>query len=159
MLSLPLLDYYSVKTTPMWYEIYQEILVFDSKITSNSLLNRTELASLPSALSHMQVVVYNNFLYVLGGCTTQCAHGESAVNSVLRYDPRFDTWFQVCPMINKRAYFFAGVLNDRIYTVGGKWSPGFGWISLPPTLTNLSTKLRNCTLVVFSNGCEWGTTW
>lgn len=104
--------------------LHDEILVFDSKITSNSLLNRTELASLPSALSHMQVVVYNNFLYVLGGCTTQCAHGESAVNSVLRYDPRFNTWFQVCSMINKRAYFFAGVLNDRIYTVGGKFKDG-----------------------------------
>ncbi|XP_033735642.1 kelch-like protein 13 [Pecten maximus] len=104
--------------------LHDEILVFDSKITSNSLLNRTEIASLPSALSHMQVVVFNNFLYVLGGCTTQCAHGESAVNSVLRYDPRFDNWFQVCPMINKRAYFFSGALHNRIYAVGGKFKDG-----------------------------------
>lgn len=104
--------------------LHDEILVFDSKITANSLLNRQEIASLPSALSHMQVVVFNNFLYVLGGCTTQCAHGESAVNSVLRYDPRFDTWHQVCPMINKRAYFFAGALNNKIYAVGGKFKDG-----------------------------------
>ncbi|XP_046571173.1 LOW QUALITY PROTEIN: kelch-like protein 9 [Haliotis rubra] len=104
--------------------LHDEILVFDSKITSNSLLNRQEIATLPSALSHMQVVVYNNFLYVLGGCTTQCAHGESAVNSVLRYDPRFDSWFQVCPMLNKRAYFFAGALNNKIYSVGGKFKDG-----------------------------------
>jgi kelch-like protein 9/13 len=104
--------------------LHDEILVFDSKITSNSLLNRTEIASLPSALSHMQVVVFNNFLYVLGGCTTQCAHGESAVNSVLRYDPRFDSWYQVCPMINKRAYFFAGHLHNKVYSVGGKFKDG-----------------------------------
>lgn len=104
--------------------LHDEIFVFDSKITSNSLLNRSEIASLPSALSHMQVVVYNNFLYVLGGCTTQCAHGESAVNSVMRYDPRFDSWFQVSPMLHKRAYFFAGALNNRIYAVGGKFKDG-----------------------------------
>lgn len=104
--------------------LHDEILVFDSKITANSLLNRSEVATLPSALSHMQVVVFNNFLYVLGGCTTQCAHGESAVNSVLRYDPRFDAWFQVASMMNKRAYFFAGVLNNKIYAVGGKFKDG-----------------------------------
>ncbi|CAG5126307.1 unnamed protein product [Candidula unifasciata] len=104
--------------------LHDELLVFDSKITSSSLLNRQEIATLPSALSHMQVLVYNNFLYVLGGCTTQCAHGESAVNSVLRYDSRFDTWFQVCPMLNKRAYFFAGALNNKIYSVGGKFKDG-----------------------------------
>lgn len=104
--------------------LHDEIVVFDSKITSNSLLNRTEIASLPSALSHMQVVVFNNFLYILGGCTTQCAHGESAVNSVLRYDPRFDSWFQVCPMMNKRAYFFAGGLGKKVYAVGGKFKDG-----------------------------------
>lgn len=104
--------------------LHDEILVFDSRITANSLLNRSEITTLPSALSHMQVVVFNNFLYVLGGCTTQCAHGESAVNSVLRYDPRFNTWFQVASMLNKRAYFFAGALNNKIYSVGGKFKDG-----------------------------------
>lgn len=104
--------------------LHDSILVFESKISSSSLLNRLDIAFLPSALSHMQVVVFNNFLYVLGGCTTQCAHGESAVNSVLRYDPRFDSWFQVSSMIHKRAYFFAGVLQKKIYSVGGKYKDG-----------------------------------
>ena len=104
--------------------LHDEVFVFDEKITPNSLLNRKEIATLPNALSHMQVVVFNNFLYVLGGCTTQCAHGESAVNSVLRFDPRFSQWFQVAPMVNKRAYFFAGVLKNRVYAVGGKFKEG-----------------------------------
>lgn len=101
---------------------------------------RIELASLPNALSHMQsVVVGTNFLYVLGGCTSQCAHGESAVSSVHRYDPRLNTWITVKPMQAKRAYFYACVLDVKseasetisgdlvrsntkqfIYAIGGK---------------------------------------
>ena len=104
--------------------LHDELFVFDSKITANSLINRKEVATLPNALSHMQVVVFNNFLYVLGGCTTQCAHGESAVNSVLRYDSRFDMWYQVAPMMNKRAYFFAGALEGKVYAAGGKFKEG-----------------------------------
>ena len=104
--------------------LHDEVCIFDSNISSNSLLNRKETTTLPNALSHMQIVVFNNFLYVLGGCTTQCAHGESAVNSVVRYDPRFGIWHQMAPMLNKRAYFFAGVLNNRIYAVGGKNKEG-----------------------------------
>ena len=104
--------------------LHDEVLVFESKITANSLLNRRTIASLPNSLSHMQVVVFSDFLYVLGGCTTQCAHGESAVNSVLRYDPRFNLWHQVASMRNKRAYFFAGVLGNKVYAIGGKYKDG-----------------------------------
>lgn len=104
--------------------LHDEVFMFEDKVTANSLLNRKEVIALPNALSHMQVVVFNNFLYVLGGCTTQCAHGESAVNSVIRYDPRFNLWHQVAPMINKRAYFFAGMLKERIYAIGGKFKEG-----------------------------------
>ena len=87
----------------------------------------------------MQTVVLNsNFLYVIGGCTSQCAHGESAVNSVHRYDPRLNTWINVKSMLTKRSYFYACVVNvsekadgfsnaDRkgnekqfIYAIGGK---------------------------------------
>ena len=104
--------------------LHDEVFKFEEQITTSTLLNRKEVISLPNALSHMQVVVFNNFLYVLGGCTTQCAHGESAVNSVIRYDPRFNIWHQVTAMVNKRAYFFAGVLNGKIYAIGGKFKEG-----------------------------------
>lgn len=60
----------------------------------------------------MQTVVLNsNFLYVIGGCTSQCAHGESAVNSVHRYDPRLNTWINVKSMLTKRSYFYACVVD------------------------------------------------
>jgi len=71
---------------------------------------------------------------VLGGCTSQCAHGESAVDAVHRYDPRLNTWLKVKSMLTKRAYFYACALNVRsgngleapdktqqfIYAIGGK---------------------------------------
>ena len=104
--------------------LHDEVIVFDRNVSAGTLVNRKELTCLPNALSHMQVVAFNNFLYVLGGCTTQCAHGESAVNWVLRYDPRFNQWYQVTPMIYKRAYFFAGVLKNKIYSIGGKFKEG-----------------------------------
>ena len=72
----------------------------------------------------LQVVVFGGFLYVLGGCATQCAHGESAVNMVHRYDPRFNSWYQVAPMLSRRAYFFAGVVGNHLYAIGGKFKDG-----------------------------------
>lgn len=86
----------------------------------------------------MQTVVVNsNFLFVIGGCTSQCAHGESAVSSVHRYDPRLNTWINVKSMLSKRSYFYACVVNvaekvenssnkrkanekQFIYAIGGK---------------------------------------
>jgi kelch-like protein 9/13 len=55
-----------------------------------------------------------------GGCSTQCAQGESAVNNVYRYDPRFNTWFQVASMTDRRSYFFACALDKQVYAIGGK---------------------------------------
>ena len=110
--------------------LHDEVYVFtsvgdsDFGTTMMAVPCRRHLAYLPNALSHMQVVVFSNFLYILGGCTTQCAHGESAVNKVLRYDPRFNTWLQVAPLRCKRAYFFAGVVGGKMYAVGGKYREG-----------------------------------
>lgn len=104
--------------------VYNSVASSDFGTTMMATPCRRHLATLPNALSHMQVVVFSNFLYILGGCTTQCAHGESAVNLVLRYDPRFNTWLQVAPLRCKRAYFFAGVVGPKIYAVGGKYREG-----------------------------------
>ena len=87
--------------------LHDNVLVHEGRFGPHSIPTSRELTSLPTALSHMQALEFNNFLYVLGGCTTQCAHGESAVNSVMRYDPRSNSWLQCAPMLNKRAYFFA----------------------------------------------------
>lgn len=53
-------------------------------------------------------------LYVLGGFCR-----ASAMNCVWRYDPIFNAWSEVCPMSISRAYCKTGVLNNKLYVVGG----------------------------------------
>jgi len=85
----------------------------------------THLTKLPNALSHMQCVVSErNFLYVLGGCVSQCAMGESATSSVHRFDPRLSAWLNVECMSERRAYFYACAMNKFIYAFGGKNKEG-----------------------------------
>ncbi|PAA82356.1 hypothetical protein BOX15_Mlig034024g1 [Macrostomum lignano] len=95
---------------------------------SSSTIRRHTLASLPTPVSHAQCVVLNNFLYVLGGCVTQCAHAESAVNAVSRFDLRFNAWYQCAPMLQRRAYFAAGIVmvnrRPRIMVVAGRRKEG-----------------------------------
>ncbi len=97
--------------------LHNKCYILNDYIASSSFQHqdadhRIEIAHLPNSLSHMQtVVVSSNFLYVLGGCTSQCAHGESAVNTVHRYDPRLNSWIIVKSMETKRAYFYACVLS------------------------------------------------
>ena len=59
--------------------------------------------------------MFGGFLYVLGGCTS----GDSVVDTVQRYDPRFNSWYQVATMLVPRFCFFAGVVGNRLYAVGG----------------------------------------
>jgi hypothetical protein len=93
---------------------------FINIIDNTQTIKKYYLTSLPSVLSHMQCVVLANFLYVIGGCTTQCSHGESAVNIVHRYDPCFGVWIQLSSMIERRAYFYTCTLNSKIYSIGGR---------------------------------------
>ncbi len=103
----------------------------------------TVLTNLPNNLSHMQcVIVANNYLYVVGGCVSQCAHGESASSVVYKYDPRFSAWKMVKSMHDKRSYFYAcsiiqsenkckinnkrkiNLNNEYIYAIGGRNKEG-----------------------------------
>ncbi|CBI20047.3 unnamed protein product, partial [Vitis vinifera] len=53
-------------------------------------------------------------LYVLGGFSR-----ASALTSVWRYDPVQNGWSEVSPMSIGRAYCKTGVLNNKLYVVGG----------------------------------------
>ena len=118
---------------------HDEATTKTSSKSSSTNIRRMSLTSLPNMLSHMQcVVVESNFLYVIGGCTSQCAHGESAINTMYRYDPRLNTWINVSSMVDKRAYFYACKLDvklscnsedstpvkEYIYAIGGKNKDG-----------------------------------
>lgn len=80
--------------------------------SANTTVQRTRVGTLPLSLSHMQAVVVDNFLYVLGGCISQCAHGESAVSNTFRFDPRLAKWTSIAPMLERRAYFYACSLKS-----------------------------------------------
>ncbi|GFP98674.1 F-box/kelch-repeat protein at1g22040 [Phtheirospermum japonicum] len=56
----------------------------------------------------------NGCLYVIGGFCR-----ASAMKTVWRYDPIVNSWSEVAPMSVGRAYCKTGVLNDKLYVVGG----------------------------------------
>lgn len=53
-------------------------------------------------------------IYAIGGFCK-----ASAMNCVFRYDPILNTWNEVNPMSVGRAYSKTGVLNEKLYVVGG----------------------------------------
>ena len=61
------------------------------------------------------VAVLNNFLYVLGGQNHFEERGKTAVATVARYDPRFNTWMKIASMNERRAGFHVSIFipNSR----------------------------------------------
>ncbi|KAJ0710657.1 putative F-box domain, kelch-type beta propeller, F-box-like domain superfamily [Helianthus annuus] len=53
-------------------------------------------------------------LYMLGGVS-----GCSSLTSVWKYDPVSNSWIEANPMSVGRAYFETGVLNNKLFVVGG----------------------------------------
>ncbi|XP_076817499.1 kelch-like protein 9 isoform X2 [Clavelina lepadiformis] len=68
--------------------------------------------------SHCSCVL-NNFLYVLGGQNMFDERGTTAVNTVIRYDPRFNIWMRIASMNDRRAGFTCSVVDNRLYALGG----------------------------------------
>lgn len=106
--------------------IHDSCYLVNELLTDTNLpkIRKTPLTTLPNNLSHMQCVIINNFLYLVGGCLSQCAHGESAVSTTYRYDPCLNKWTNIAQMVEKRAYFYACALTldskNLLYAFGGK---------------------------------------
>lgn len=64
--------------------------------------------------SGCSVGIVNGCLYVLGGFCQ-----SSAMSCVWRYDPIMNTWNEVAPMTVGRAYCKTGVLNNKLFVIGG----------------------------------------
>ncbi|KAI4367199.1 hypothetical protein MLD38_022962 [Melastoma candidum] len=60
------------------------------------------------------VAAVNGSLYVLGGFSKACA-----LRCVWRYDLALNRWSEVTPMSTGRAYCKTGILNNKLYVVGG----------------------------------------
>uniref|UniRef100_S4RS59 Kelch-like family member 13 n=1 Tax=Petromyzon marinus TaxID=7757 RepID=S4RS59_PETMA len=70
------------------------------------------------------IAVVGNFLFVVGGQSNYDTKGKTAVDTVFRYDPRYNRWAQVAPLNEKRTFFHLSALNGRLYAVGGRNAAG-----------------------------------
>lgn len=70
------------------------------------------------------VALLGGFLYIVGGQSTYDTKGKTAVDSVYRYDPRFDRWLQVASLNEKRTFFHLSALKGKIYAAGGRNATG-----------------------------------
>jgi len=86
----------------------------------------TLLPSMETGVHSHAVAVLNNFLYVLGGQNHFEERGKTAVATVARYDPRFNTWMKIASMNERRAGFHVSAVAayNRLYAVGGVNSVG-----------------------------------
>ncbi|TRZ00024.1 hypothetical protein DNTS_033973 [Danionella cerebrum] len=86
--------------------------------------------SLPNKLQHQGVCVVGNFLFILGGEVVQVDQENeksvvmSVTDQVWRYDPRFEQWDEMEPLLQKRAEFACCVVNGVIFAIGGRGQKG-----------------------------------
>nr|XP_023698539.1 kelch-like protein 13 isoform X7 [Paramormyrops kingsleyae] len=70
------------------------------------------------------IAVIGNFLYVVGGQSNYDTKGKTAVDTVFRYDPRYNRWIQVASLNEKRTFFHLSALKGHLYAVGGRNAAG-----------------------------------
>jgi N-acetylneuraminic acid mutarotase len=92
-----------------------------------------ELAPMPTPRGSAQAVVVGGKIYVIGGVTTMDNTSDTAFNGqgparVLgvnqMYDPATNMWTNKSPMPTGRNHAFSGVVNGKIYVIGGRIGHG-----------------------------------
>lgn len=71
-------------------------------------------------LYHPSVVVVDNFMYACGGKYDFNENNEIATARCFRYDPRFDSWYELTSMNEARKDFVLLALNGKLYAVAGQ---------------------------------------
>ena len=78
------------------------------------------VAPMPTARSDLAAGVVGGKLYALGGLdSSKGVQLEKASDTVNVYDPAMDTWAAVAPMPTARYTLAAGVVDGKLYAVGG----------------------------------------
>ena len=78
----------------------------------------TKKKILPQRVHHQAQAVYNNKIYVFGGCRMGI-FGTDAVNNVWEYDPATDNYRAMAPIPGPRCSAVAATVNGKIYLIGG----------------------------------------
>ena len=81
-------------------------------------------ASLPNQLTSAGGVGFNGKFYVFGGYAGPSAYNNQITGSVQIYDPVLNAWITGTPMPTARASMAVGVINGKLYIVGGVDSNG-----------------------------------
>src|SRR5258705_9376011 len=78
----------------------------------------TKKKILPQRVHHQAQAVYNNKIYILGGCKMGI-FGTDAVTNVWEYDPATDTYRAMAPIPGPRCSAVAATAGSKIYLIGG----------------------------------------
>ncbi|KAL3043465.1 hypothetical protein OYC64_003350 [Pagothenia borchgrevinki] len=80
------------------------------------------LSQLPAKSFNQCVAVMDGFLYVAGGEDQNDARNQAkhAVNTISRYDPRFNTWLHLASMRQRRTHFSLAASGGRLFAIGGR---------------------------------------
>src|SRR5258705_4945605 len=73
---------------------------------------------LPQRVHHQAQAVFNNKIYVLGGCRMGI-FGTDAVTNVWEYDPAADRYRAMAPIPGPRCSAVAATANRQIYLISG----------------------------------------
>lgn len=82
------------------------------------------LAAMDAPRYQHGIAVIGNFLYVVGGQSNYDTKGKTAVDTVFRFDPRYNRWMQVASLNEKRTFFHLSALKGHLYAVGGRNAAG-----------------------------------
>jgi N-acetylneuraminic acid mutarotase len=92
------------------------------------------LAPMPTRRGSPVAATVNGKIYVIGGATTHPGSSEPAVHparphravgTVEEYDPATNTWRARSPMPTARNHAAVGVVNGKIYVIGGRVGAAF----------------------------------
>ena len=98
------------------------------------------LAPMPTRRGSPVAATVGDKIYVIGGAATHPGSSETAVHparphrsvaAVEEYDPATNTWRQRSPMPTARNHAAIGVVNGKIYVLGGRIGSGFVGTSSP----------------------------
>lgn len=95
--------------------------VFEYDPASDKWAQKTDM---PTARCFASASMVNDKIYVIGGSNGALGvGGEHALATVEEYDPATDTWTAKADMLTVRGIHTSGVVNGRIYVIGGAEAP------------------------------------
>ncbi len=114
----------------------------------------------PTQRASSSAVAVNNQIYVIGGSQG----GPDTIDVVEQHDPSinasFGTWFQRNHVLTPRANFVSGVVNGKVYVIGGRANNGGdistveeGVFAASPKI-NLPVTTFNCGDIPLGNFCD-----